>query len=450
MPVANPQKTVSVSSMHCGGTATVTLSFESAAGLACRCTDIVLMMDRSSSMTQERMTCAKAAACQFIDLVDGARNAGTRMGLVSFGNDAREDVALTSPFKALKPAVYRLTGGGHTNHRAAFETAGYMLGGHGAARKIAVMFTDGESTCSGDPEPVAQTLKDKGVEIFCIGLATDPAPLKRWASSPCCTHVACAEDLADLERAFQKIAAEVILAGARDVVIREQLMPDFKILGVHTPSAGTVRVVGPQTLVWTMDAAGLKAEPERISLSFDIVHMGSEEGQLQVNHSVAYTDRECNCLQFPRPVIEVTCSGGEIYPEPCPEPTEILVPGCRDAVHTMLPPIWLQSLGRIVQVDVTLKAVCPDKRLAVSVLLRERDAEGVTHIRGSKHILLPESGGNACRDIILRCIPFSVPEALNAGEAPNTLCRQRHFEALAIANYVDSDFQCCSAEAEIC
>ena len=94
MPVANPKKTVDVSTMACGGTATVTLGFESAASLALKPADIVLIMDRSTSMTQDRMTFAKAAAKQLIDLVDGARDGATRMGLVSFGNYAREEVII--------------------------------------------------------------------------------------------------------------------------------------------------------------------------------------------------------------------------------------------------------------------------------------------------------------------------------------------------------------------
>ena len=220
MPVANPKKTVAPASIGCGGTATVTLGFQSAASLAVTPADIVLIMDRSSSMTRDRMTFAKAAAKQLIDMVDGARDGATRMGIVSFGTDATEDVALTSDFTALKPAIDALVRGGYTDHKAAFEAAGNLLSVPSSVRQVVIMFTDGETTASPDPAPAVQALKDKGVEIFCIGLATDPAPLNLWATDPDSTHVAYTDDAAQLEQVFRQIGAEVILAGAMDVVAR--------------------------------------------------------------------------------------------------------------------------------------------------------------------------------------------------------------------------------------
>ena len=450
MPVANPQKKINVSSMNCGGTATVTLGFESAASLAFTPADIVLIMDRSSSMTRDRMTYAKAAANLFVDMVEGARDGATRMGLVSFGDHATEDVALTSDFTPLRPAIDKLVRGGYTNHKAAFEAAGNLLSVPSAVRQVVVMFTDGVTTASPDPAPSVQALKDKGVEIFCIGLATDPAPLNLWATDPDSTHVAYTEDEAQLDRVFRQIAAEVILAGARDAVIQEQLTKDFKIVKAHTPDVGTVDITGPQTLTWNIGSTGIGEQPDFTSLSFDIQHIGTAEGVLPVNQSVFYSDREGSTLEFPSPTVEVICSGGgEIVPEPCPEPTMITVPGCQDSLRTELPPVSLQSLGRIVQMDVTVKAVCPGKRVAVSVILTEMSEAGEKTPRGVKHILIPAQEGEACQDITLRCIQFSVPEALDASGNTGSICNARQFEAQVIANYVDTDFACCDAEAAI-
>ena len=450
MPVANPQKKISVSSMSCGGVATVTLGFQSAASLAFTPADIVLIMDRSVSMTKERMPFAKEAANRFIDVVDGARDGATRMGIVSFAEEATEDVPLTGTFTELKPAIEKLTGGGKANHQAGFQAAANLLGHPATSRRIAVMFTAGEITGSEGADSAVQAMKDQGIEIFCIGLTADPTTLNRWASDPDNIHGAYTEDPAQLDRVFREIAAEVILAGARDVELREQLMPDFEILKVHDPDTGTVEVTGPQSLTWSIDATGMKEQPDFTSLSFDIIHVGSSGGTLPVNQSVFYSDREGNSLEFPSPAVEVICSGGgEIYPEPCPEPTEIQIPGCQDALHSVLPPVSLQSLGRIVQVDVTVKGVCPGKRLAVSIILSERDPEGIPQTRGVKHVLIPAQTGDACRDIILRCVQFSVPEILDSQGDPDSICKARQFEARVIANYVDSDFQCCNAEAEI-
>ena len=449
MPVANPRKTVDVSSIPCGGTATVTLGFQSAASLALKPADIVLIMDRSSSMTRERMTFAKAAAKQLIDMVDGARDGATRMGIVSFGTDATEDVALTGDFTALKPAIDALVRGGYTNHKAAFEAAGNLLSIPSAVRQVVIMFTDGETTNSPDADPAAQALKDKGVEIFCIGLATDPAPLKRWASDPDSTHVAYTDDAAQLERVFREIGAEVILAGAMDVVIQEQLTPDFKIVKIHTPDVGTATITGPQTLTWSIDATGIWEQPDFTNLSFDVMHIGNTGGVLPVNQSVLYTDREGNTLEFPSPTVEVDCSKADIYPEPCPGPTEFTVEGCQDAAHVVLGDAALQGLGRIVQVDVTLKAVCPSKRVAASIILMEVAPDGAELPRGVKHMLVPAQAGDTCKDITLKCVQFSLPEALDATGTEDSICNPRQFTAQVIANYVDTDFACCEAQSQM-
>ena len=451
MPVANPQKKINVSSMNCGGTATVTLGFESAASLAFKPADIVLIMDRSASMHQDQMTYAKAAANLFVDMVAGARDGATRMGMVSFGDDVTKDAALSSDFSPLKPAIDKLVPGGHSNHRGAFEAAGDMLDGPGSVRQVIVMFTDGESSpLYQDPASAVKALKAKGIEIFCIGLAVDPASLNSWASDPDSTHVAYTEDAAQLDRVFRQIATEVVLAGARDAVIQEQLTKDFKIVKAHTPDVGTVDITGPQTLTWNIGATGIGEQPDYTYLSFDIQHIGTAGGVLPVNQSVVYSDREGNTLEFPSPTVEVICSGGgDIVPEPCPEPTMVTVPGCQDALHMQLSAVEMQSLGRIVQLDVTVKAVCPGKRVAVSILLSETDAQGQEHPRGVKHLLIPAQEGTECRDITLRCIPFSVPEALDASGDPGSICNSRSFQARAIANYVDTDYACCDVKTEI-
>ena len=449
MPVANPMKTVDAASIGCGGTATVTLGFESAASLALKPADIVLIMDRSASMTRDRMTFAKAAAKQLVDMVAGAKGGGTRMGLVSFGTEATEDVALTDDFTALKPAIDALVQGGYTDHKAAFDAAGHLLSVPSSVRQVVIMFTDGETTASPDPAPAVQALKDKGIEIFCIGLATDPASLNLWATDPDSTHVVTTEDPAQLERVFRQIGAEVILAGAMDVVIREELTPDFKIVNIHTPEVGTATMTGPQTLTWSMDAAGIQEQPAFTSLSFDIMHIGNTGGVLPINQSVLYTDREENTLTFPSPTIRVDCSKADLYPEPCPVPVEFQVEGCRDAAHVTHGDVTLRGLGRIVQVDVTLKSVCPGKRVAASIMLVEVAPDGTELPRGVKHILVPAQTGEECKDLTLKCVQFSLPEALDAMGTAHSICNARRFASRVVANYVDTDFACCEAQIQV-
>ena len=449
MAVENPEKTVNVSSIRCGGVATVTLGFESAAELARNPADIILIMDRSSSMTQDRMTFAKSAAKQFIDLVDGARDGATRMGIISFGTEATEDVALTNNFALLKPAIDKLAGGGYTNHKAAFEAAANLLNIPSAVRQVVIMFTDGKTTASPDPAPAVRALKDKGVEIFCIGLDTDTAPLNLWATDPDKTHVAYTDDSTQLNRVFREIASEVIITGVHDGMIQEQITPDFKILKVHKPDEGTVEVTGPQTLTWSIGAAGFKEQPDYTYLSFDIMHIGNTGGILPINHNISYSDRNGNTLKFPTPTVAVDCSGVDIYPEPCPEPAKLTIESCRDAAHVVFGDVNLQGLGRIVQMDVTLKAICPGKQVAASIILMEISPDGNELPRGIKHILVPAQTGDTCRDITLKCIQFSLPETLDASGNTDSICGPRKFAARVIANYTDTDFTFCDTNTAV-
>ena len=111
-----------------------------------------------------------------------------------------------------------------------------------------------------------------------------------------------------------------------------------------------------------------------------------------------------------------------------------------------MPILNTASLGRIVQMDVSLKAVCPGKRVAASIQLMERKPDGTELPRGVKHILVPAQEGEACQDLTLRCIQFSLPEALDASGKTGSICDLRNFSARVIANYVDTDFTCCDMQ----
>ena len=138
-----------------------------------------------------------------------------------------------------------------------------------------------------------------------------------------------------------------------------------------------------------------------------------------------------------------------MIPEPCPTPTLFTAESCQDAVRVQSADTELLSLGRIVQADVTLKQVCPGKRVAASLILMESNEAGEKFPRGVKHILIPAQTGTACQDITLRCIPFSLPEALDPSGNTGTICNARNFSIQVIANYVDTDFTCCEETATV-
>lgn len=103
----------------------------------------------------------------------------------------------------------------------------------------------------------------------------------------------------------------------------------------------------------------------------------------------------------------------------------------------------MESLGRILQLDVTLKQICPQKRVALAVLLNEVDNLGIEHKRGMKTMTIPAHTRENCQDVIVRCIKFVLPEDLDVSGTTDSICNTRRFKARFIAHYIDNDFACC-------
>ena len=341
MSVLNPEKLITPEKLDCRGTASVTLRFSAAAGLEQDPMDLVLIMDRSYSMDLGKMGNAKRGAGALLNMVAEASSgdpagdlgSGSRVGMVSFSSTATQDVQLTERRAPMRTAIASLRAGGETNHTAAFQAAEKILGPKGTNRQVAVMFTDGITTTGGDAKAVTDRLKAAGVEIFCIGLLDDPKLLNSWASAPVAEHVAYTTDEKKLEELFRRVAARTVQAGAEQVRIREILSPEFRIVSIQAPSFGTARLVGEQELEWTMDYAGASLAAETYSLTFEIAHIGAGGGVKHFNREVIYEDRAGMALTFPSPTVEVICPGLPIYPEPCPEPTEVSVPHCKDSAR---------------------------------------------------------------------------------------------------------------------
>ena len=152
---------------------------------------------------------------------------------------------------------------------------------------------------------------------------------------------------------------------------------------------------------------------------------------------------------FPAPTVEVNC-GIVVNPEECPVPVDLAVSGCSDSVLVDLGNVELESLGRIIQADVTIKNVCPGKRVALAAILTEVDGEGMEYQRGMKTVAIPAHTQPSCRDVLVRCIKFVVPESLaENGEPVGAMCGARQFKMRFIAHYIDTDYRCCEAEVTL-
>ena len=121
----------------------------------------------------------------------------------------------------------------------------------------------------------------------------------------------------------------------------------------------------------------------------------------------------------------------------CPSAVDFTINGCVDAAQVNLGDVVITSLGRIIQLDLTLRSVCPDKQVAVAVQLTEVDDRGFENSRGIKFFTVPIRTDESCTDVQISCIRFVVPEIFNS------ICEARNFRARVLANYIDTDFVCC-------
>lgn len=448
MGITSSNKVVDREQIGCDGVLKVTLALTAAPDIIENPTDIVLVLDRSGSMTGAPLAALKEGANTFIDIIQeatadgggsGELGSGTRMGVVSFASTARQDTAMTASVADLKGAVNALTAGGSTNHGDAFAQATQLLETGSNPVKVMVLFTDGNTTAGPPPAPIAAQARAKGIIIYCIGLVgadgLDVSALNNWATDPDSIHVAIAPTPADLEEIFAELAANLTKPGATDLKIVEEVNPDFEIIEILPPAKGTVEQGSDTKLTWRMDSLGVSGV-ESTTLSFLVRHRSDTGGLKLVNQSVQYSDTQGNLVVFPAPTVRVSCDV-VIQPEPCPTPVDVTVEGCTDSVVVDAGEIALDSVGRILQLDVTVKNVCPHRRVSLAVILTEVGPKEEKETRGVKVLTIPAHQGTGCRDVLVRCVRFAVPED------GASLCAPRKFQVQTFAHYMDSDFVCC-------
>ena len=454
MGITNSNKELSAARIDCGGSFQVKLSLTAAPDIVSNPTDIVLILDRSGSMAGSALANLKNGAKAFIDIIDEATDgtqdgqigSGSRIAVVSFASTATQDTQLITSVADLKAAVDALTAGGSTNHADAFTKASELLAAPSTNARVMVMFTDGETTVGPDPSPIAAAARAAGVIIYAIGLSgrggVDVSALEDWASKPASSYVAITPDDAELEELFKDLARNIAKPGATDVVVTDTVSPCFRITSVAMPTKGTASLLDAETVQWQIDELGV-SQSEGAVLEFTVQHIGSCSGTVEVNESISYDDAEGNVVSFPSPELEVDCDI-IIRPEICPEPVELTVDGCEDMLEFDAGDLGMESLGRIVQLSVTLKNVCPHRRVALAAILTEVDDHGLEYKRGMKTVLVPAHTKESCRDVTVRCIKFVLPESLDVSGSTSSICNARNFKARFIANYIDDNFTCCN------
>lgn len=450
MGVNLANKTIDKEEILCNGTFQVTLALSASPDVVSNPVDIVLVLDRSGSMAGVPLVNMKLGAKAFVEVIahatggTGTIEGGSRIAVTSFADLAVVNEALTTSVSALNTAIDALTAGGSTNHADAFNKAVSTFDPMSANRRVLIMFTDGETTIGGNPDPAAEAAKAAGIVNYMIGLVgedgIDVAKLNLWASDPDSAHVLVSPDVSDLEELFRNLANNITKPGATGIEIDELLSDDFQLVCVNTPSKGTVMQTGLRSLQWKIAELGVSGN-EGASLTFTVKHVGNTGGNLLVNQSVTYSDNEGSIVTFPQPRIRVDCGIKRCVE--CIRPHgEAVIEGCKDSIVYDLGDVDLDSTGRIAQLRLTLRRVCPHKRVALAILLNEVDIYGKEIKRGLKTMTIPAHDSATCRDMELRCIRFVLPE--DDGTVPcrsTPMCGRRVFVARALAHYIDYDFE---------
>ena len=423
----------------------MTLGITAAPDIVSNPTDIILLLDRSGSMTGQPLADMKTGVDTFIDIIANSTGgapdtigSGSHIGVISFADTATQDTALITSTADLKSAVAGLTAGGSTNHSDAFNQATILLNSS-TNNKVIVMFTDGETTAGPNASPFAAVARAQGITIYCIGLTgsggLDINALNDWASDPNVTHVAIAPDSSALDQIFADLAQNLSVPGATNIVISENLNPDFVIISPPVVSVGAVSQLTGASFQWSIDELGATAT-ENATAVFIIQHAAFSSGEKHINSSISYTDTEGNIASFADPTVFVDCV--PIVPvDSGPIPVGITMDGCNDFVEFDAGNLVLEDSGRILDLDVNLLSVCPGKRVALAVVLTEELPGGEIVPRGMKTYTIPAHGLPICSDVLITCIRFILPDDTSS------FCSARTLRAQFMSHYIDNGFISC-------
>lgn len=453
MGIINANKRINEERIECGGTVKVTLSLAACPCIGKESHDIVFAIDRSSKMEGSALEAAKKGIKAFIETLEreSAQPEGyageKRVGLVSFSDTATVNSMLSPVVEQAARAAEGLTAGGKSNPAEAIRAAVKLLDMKTPGEKMLFLITDGQTPFRSQTDSAAAEARQAGVTVYCIGIAAPDGvnreALRSWASGPSDSHIIEIRELGEAQTAFERLMKNGCRHGATKIVINEEVNSDFAITSILTPTKGTATMINTTTLQWKIDSLGCR-KCEGAVLEFYIRDVSQEGGRKFVNHCIRYCDAEGNEVSFPNPCVHVECCG-EVRPDHCPEAVDFTIDGCQDVEVVDVGRICQEGLGRIVELNATVRNVCPGKRSALAAILTEIGMNGEECERGMKIFTIPAQKGKKSCDIQVKGIRFVLPEDLNdCGGC--SICRKRRLRARLIAHSIDSGFSCGDTE----
>lgn len=256
-PHIEATKTVSPMKVGEGEAATVKIKLRGAGGMILTPVDVVLIIDKSGSMSGEKILKAKEAAVAFLEFLDEK----DRAGLVSYSHEiSTKPLAYMNAEnkEALRLEIGSLAAGGRTNIYDAIVAANQILleGPRENAPPVEVLLTDGLHnwpTVRPDSDfiALAEEAKAHDIIIYTIGLGKDVnEPLLKAIAETTGGKYYFAATPDELRAIYEEIGSKLAFAGTK-IKVTERLPPYLAYGGDATkPPESISEEDGTVVLVW--------------------------------------------------------------------------------------------------------------------------------------------------------------------------------------------------------
>ena len=295
--------------------------------------DIVLILDRSNSMSGDKLEKAVSAAASFVSGLDLTRH---RVGLVSFSDLVTLNQGLTRNQNDLLGALGGLQSDGRTDIASALARAIEHLGeaGRPDALPVILLLTDGNPSRPGQPYVdtfrFGAQARARGVLVYTIGLGDDvddqlltavAGGAERYFFAPQ------ADDLAAIYRQLSEAVGEVV---ATDLQLIDLMGPDVRYVDASAqPSPANA---DPTQITWNVPAVPVEG------LRFTYRILPQRTGLLPTNISaIAEYTAEGQRYRFVFPIPEVLVVDAAPSPTPSPTPGTSTPPATSSPGRVFLP-----------------------------------------------------------------------------------------------------------------
>jgi Mg-chelatase subunit ChlD len=322
---ATGNKTAAPATVALNDLVTVTLSLEiTCQGGSGPQADIVLILDRSSSMAGagcSKLCEAQRAARSFVQGLDLSRH---RVGLVSFSDSVTLDLALTGDGTAIATAIDAVRPAGNTNIAGALARASHHLRtqGRAGALPVILMLTDGDP--SGTEQAFVDAVREGrrfgqlGGLAYAIGLGANVnAQLLSEVVGDGARYFY-APSPAELKPIYDRLSESIDDIVATDVEIDDDMGPN--VIYEAGSATGGPRV-SPGNLLWdvgTVPTGGIRLT---YAVRPQAAGVQATNAQAVARYSV---DGVPQTFQFPVPTVNVI---DVATPSPTPTATRSVTPG---------------------------------------------------------------------------------------------------------------------------